>query len=406
MPYLNTDRTKYAEYFDWYEGRMDSLFTGVNPTQINGLENVTPAQLSTRFNYFGAISRFFSDAMSGDRPTAAQEAITLLTALTEHWSVTGESCLVFAGGRWGAVRPDYVYPQFNQYDKDVVERFLLVYPQRRLQNFNGDRDNRILYADSARVIDYDVRTGRATLSERQYRHGWVADLPTGIPVPVGPIIWINTGDGVYQDIDGMVREITVRLNILQSTLNSTARSILQIDKDSIADGAMLAGVTPDRVRNAHATGLGLTVNPPFIGEAEPRYVERSGVGLEESMAYLRLLLGQLAVMSGVPEYIFGVQLAQPNETERVLFAGQAKVNRFRRDIENVFEAIGLPIKFGTEPFVTRTQRITSIIDLFEAGIIDRNEARDTVGYAPSLLVGQPSGNRPLRVLQQALGGQR
>lgn len=392
MPHLNVDRTKYAEYFDWYEGRMDSLFTGINPTQINGLENVTPAQLSTRFNYFAAISRFFADAMSGDRPDAAQEAITLLTTLTEHWSVTGESCLVFAGGRWGAVRPDYVYPQFNQYDKDVVERFLLVYPQRRLQGFNGDRDNRILYADSARVIDYDVRTGRALLSERRYRHGWVDDVPAGVPVPVGPVIWIDTGDGVYQDIDGMVREITVRLNILQSTLNSTARSILQIDKDSIADGALISGITASKVRTAHATGLGLTVNPPFIGEAEPRYVERSGVGLEESMAYLRLLLGQLAVMSGVPEYIFGVQLAQPNETERVLFAGQAKVNRYRRDLESVFQAIGLPIKFASEPFVTRSQRIETILSMYEKGVINLSEARQALGYDPRVLIATPQLN--------------
>ena len=375
MPNLNTDRTKYAEYFDWYEGRMDSLFTSVNPTQINGLQNVPPHQLTTRFNYFAAISRFFSDAMQGDRPTASERALALLNALTEHWSVTGEACLANTAGRWGAIRPDYVYPQFNQYDKSIVERFLFVYPQRSLQRFNGDRDNRILYADSARVIDYDVATGRALLSERRYRNGWVADVPAGVPVPFGPVVWIATGDGVYQDIDGMVREITVRLNILQSALNSTARSILQIDKDSIADGVLLAGVTPERVRNAHESGLGLTVAPPFIGEAEPRFVERSGVGLEESVTYIRLLLGQLAVMSGVPEYIFGVQLAQPNETERVLFAGQAKVNRFRRDIEAAFEAIGLPIVFANEPFVTRSERQASIINQYEKGIITLPEAR-------------------------------
>ena len=373
--YLDTRRLKYAEYFDWFESRLDTLFTGVQPSAVNGLDKVTASEITTRFNYFATVSRFFMDAMLGDIPNISARGLELLQALTEHWAVTGESCLVRTAGRWAAVRPDYVHPVYNRFDKDIVERFLLVYPERKSNMLYPDFGNTTLYADTARVIDYDVQTGRALQSIRQYRHGWIADVPMGEPVPVGPVLWIDTGDGVYDDIDGMVREITVRLNILQATLNSTAFSLLQIDKDAISDGIFLTGVNPDKVRAAAGTGLGMTVTPPFIGEEGARYVERTGVGLDESLDYLKLLLGQLSVITGVPEYIFGVMPSNPNETERVLFAGQAKVQRFRRDIESAFRTARIPVIFPNEPFVTRSERQASIINQYEKGIITLFEAR-------------------------------
>ena len=380
MPYLDTRRIKYAEHFDWYEGRLDTLFSGVMPSQINGLENVSPAEITTRFNYFATVSRFFTDAMLADIPQIGANALALLETLTGHWAVTGEACLAQTAGRWTAIRPDYIHPIYNRFDKDIVDRFLFVYPERKENMLYPHFENTTLYADAARVIDYDVATGRAFQSVRQYRHGWVADIPVGTPVAIGPVLWLDTGDGVYNDIEGMVREITVRLNILQGTLNSTAFSILQIDKDSIADGVFLTGVTPERVRNASRNGLGMTVSPPFIGEEGARYVERTGVGLDESLEYLRLLLKQLSVITGIPEYVFGVVPSNPNETERVLFSGQAKVNRFRRDIERAFAIAGQPVRFAAEPFVTRSERIASIIQQYEKGITSLAETRQALRW--------------------------
>ena len=390
MPYLNTDRVRYADYFDWYEGRLDSLFQ-VARTQVNGLLNVAPEELTTRFNYFAAVSRFYADAMSGDVPNIPSDIADLLDSLTEHWAVTGECCLVRVNGRWNAVRPDYVFPQLNKYDRAIVDSFLFVFPERRPAYQHGDRDNRITYADSARVISYDVQTGQALASQRRYRHGWVADVPAGVPVNVGPVLWVDTGDGCYQDIDGIVREITIRLNIMQSTLNSSAFSLLQIDKDSVADGTLLTGVTPARVHAAARSGMGLTVSPPFIGEEGARFIERTGGALEESLGYLRLLLGQLGVLSGVPDYVFGVQLGRPaDENERVLFAGQAKVNRFRRHIEAAFTLAGVQIRFATEPFVTRTQRVASILEQYEKGVTTLAETRAALGRNPNVVIPRPA----------------
>ena len=85
-------------------------------------------------------------------------------------------------------------------------------------------------------------------------------------------------------------------------------------------------------------------------------------------------------ISGVPDYVFGVQLGRPaNETERVLFAGQAKVNRFRRNVETALAVVGLPIKFSGEPFVTRNERINAILNEYEKGVATLNEVRTALG---------------------------
>ena len=371
---LQPKRLAYRNYFDWYEGNTDSLFR-VAPTAVNGLIIVPPAMLSTKFNYFAAVSRFFSDAMLGDLPAMLPPTASLLENLTEHWSVTGECCIVLGPNGYRAVRPDYVHPQFDPYDRDTVLSYLFVFPMR-----NDQQENTTGFADKARVITYDVATGVARMAIREYREGYVADTPEGEPVSIGPVIWINTKDGVYGDLEGIVREITVRLNILQIALNSVSFPLLQIDTDAVSKGALQTGVTPTAVTAAAQNGLGLTVDPPFIGEEGARYIERSGEGLRENTEYMRLLLGQAGVVSGVPDYVFGVQLGRPaNETERVLFAGQAKVNRFRRDIELAFSLLGITLKFAGEPFVTRSERIKAIIDEFEAGITTLNETRIALG---------------------------
>ena len=390
---LQNQRLAYRHHFDWFEGRTQSLYQ-VTPTAVNGLIIVPPALISTRFNYFAAVSRFFADAMLGDLPFMQPQSWSLIENLTEHWSVTGEACIVLGPTGYRAIRPDYVHPQFDPYDRDTVLSYVFVFPMR--QDLNGDGYG---YADKARVITYDVATGAAKISIREYREGYVADDPIGEPITLGPVIWIHTNDGVYADMEGIVREVTVRLNILQIALNSVSFPLLQIDTDAISKGALQTGVTSNAVTAAAQNGLGLTVDPPFIGEEGARYIERTGEGLRESLEYIRVLLGQAGVISGVPDYVFGVQLGRPaNETERVLFAGQAKVNRFRRDIELAFSMIGTPIKFAGEPFVTRSERIRAILEEHEKGVSTVNEAREGLGRPPL-----PGGNVLTRIMQAIRG---
>ena len=151
--------------------------------------------------------------------------------------------------------------------------------------------------------------------------------------------------------------------------------------DDVGDGAFIEGVTPARISDVLQGGMGITIPPSLTDEKSPEYIERKGTGLNESMAYLRMLLGQLGVFSGVPDYVFGVQLDRPaSQTERVLFAGQARVNRFRRDIEVAFGLLGWDVQFTNEPFTTRTERVNALVSQFKEGIIDKNEVRKSMGY--------------------------
>ena len=384
--FLDLLRQDYADHFDWRKGRMDSIFR-IQADNINGLALVNPQQLWTKFNYFGAVSRFFSDAMIGDMPSADAAAALLLENLTDHWSVTGEGCIVGRPGVYRAIRPDYVYPVFNIYDRDTIDGFVFVFPERN-REYETREENRVTYAERARVIQYDAVAGTAYESVRAYRQGWVADTPLGDPVDIGQVIWIDTKDGVYSQMDGIIREINVRLNILQQFLNTVSKSILQIDVDAINGGTVGRG-SQDDVNAASANALGLTVDPPFVGEEGARYIERSGAGLTESLEYMRTLLGQLSVISGVPDYIFGVQLGRPtDETERILFSGQAKVSRFRRNIETAFRMIGYDMRFITEPFTTRSQKLDGIIKQWDAGLITDLEARTALGWDATPTGGQ------------------
>ncbi len=364
---LEKKRLDYRKYFDWYEGRLDSLFS-ITPTQVNGLALIPPNEVSTRWNYFAATSRFFADSMISNQPDMPVEADRLLRDISEHWAVVGEAFIV--NGK--AVRPDYVFPVLNEYDRSIVDRYVIVYPKV---------DIRGVELGTARVITYDVKTRRTYEANREYRYGWIADFPTGKQIDSIRIDWINTNDGYYHDIEGIIREVIMRMNIMQISLNSVAIPILSIDIDALDSGEFQRGVTPTLLGNRGKQGLGLTIQPPFEGESEARYVERSGTGLTETMDYIRLLLSQLSVITGVPDYIYGVNLSNPTqETERVLFAGQARVNRFRRAVERTFATLGYSVAFRTEPFVTASERLSSVLQGLEAGILSISEARASLGY--------------------------
>lgn len=373
---LDTERMSYADWYKWRDGKLDSLFA-IPPTAINGLALVKPGEITTRWNYFNAVSRFFADAMLANQPVSTSarpddtDTARLLERLSNHWAVSGECCILTINGIHRAIRPDYLWPVLNEYDREVVDRFLIVYPK---VNERGGTEG------EARVIEYHPAIGQAWDGIREWRAGWVANEPYGDPIQIDSLHWISTGDGFYDSISGIVREIIVRMNMMQVALNSVAVPLLQIDIDALDSGAFREGISLQRVAERGKTGLGITVQPPFEGESEAKYIERSGTGLREAMDYVRLLLSQLAVITGVPDYIFGVNLANPTrETERVLFAGQAKVNRFRREVERVFGELGLDITFPSEPFVTYGERQAATLRNLDAGIIHPSEAREALG---------------------------
>ena len=389
--FLDPFRIPYSKYFDYYEGRLDALFR-VPGNAVNGLGFLqTPSTgngVSTRFNFLSVLSRFYSAAVLADLPVANAATYKLIHQATEHWSVCGETLLIVQDGQVRTVRPDFVWPIRSEFDRETLDRILLVYPRRDTQA--GDWENAVTTSSKAMVIDYEVETGRAWQSIRDYSPGVLGDGPRGQEVDVGKMVWIKSGEPPYVTVESTVREVCIRLNILQLALNSTSVPILQVEKDCLGDGQLKnQQPTLETVANITTNSpLGLTAKPPFAGEEGARYVERAGQGLSESIEFVRLLLGQLGVLSGVPDYVFGVQLGRPNdESERVLFAGQARVNAFQGALKDGLEQVGIKVDFNYDPFITSQKRIANVTAQLSAGIISQQEARLALGWPEAPTVG-------------------
>lgn len=380
---LDPSRVRFSTYFDWYENTIDKLFQ-VNPTLINGLgligqQNVA---MGSTFNYMQVISRFYHSAVMNDVPRVNNSLISVIDKATEHWSVTGEACFILQQGNIRVVRPDYVFPIRDPYDRDRIRKFIFVFPYIDTQTGNFANDP--IGTTHAQVIDYDVATRQAFMATRQYTAGNLADEPIGDAVDIGEVFYIETSGSLYPTIEALVREVSVRLNMLQLALNTSAIPILQVDKDSINDGALRGSVSLEDWQKQITKPMGLQISPPFSGEEGTRFIERAGTGLTESIEYIRLLLSQLGVLTGVPDYVLGApQLGRTSsETERTLFIGQARVNTYRRVLENILKDMGQNLRFVGEPFVSRSERLQLITDQLAAGVLTINEARNALGLGP------------------------
>ena len=381
---LDTARLSFSRFFDWYEDRLDSLFQ-VQGSVVNGIGLLGQSNIVTRFNYLQALSRFYSAAVLSDLPRIDPAVHNVIHQAAEHWSVTGEVVLIRQGDVVRTVRPDYVFPIRDRFNRDRILKYLFIFPEQDPQVQNTWQ-NEPIAATRANVIEYDVATRTAHMAIRSYSYGTLADAPLGEAVDIGEVIFVQSGVSLYPTVETIVREISVRLNMLQLALNTTSIPIIQIERDGINDGTLRgtgSSVPLDVFQRTINNPLGLTVLPPFGGEESAKYIERAGTGLRVSLDYIRMLLGQLGVLTGVPDYVFGVQLGRPNnETERVLFAGQARVNAFRRDLEEAMRQVGIDLNFASEPFITRRERLANVMDQFREGLITLNEARNALGWSP------------------------
>ena len=331
---LDKDRLEYRRYFDWYQGDLQSLYN-VPPTLTNGLSFLSvPNDLLSQLNYFGAASKFYVNGVLDNVPTELDSVFELFERMVTHWSVTGEYCLVVENGVLNTIRPDYVFPIRKPDNYDVIQGYYFIFPIPNTQR--------------ARVIHYDIVSGEARQNERDLFAGQLGDNEGGVPVNIQLVIWEQVG-GFYKDITGLVRELNIRIALLQLALNSTAIPLLQIATEGMGGGLLGAdGITPARVAGLGKSGIGLVVPPPFTGEEGGRYIERAGTGLQESVVHLRTILGALSMLSGVPEYVWGVNLSNQesrSQVERVMFMGLARINRVKRALQNTFGQLGVNVVF-------------------------------------------------------------
>lgn len=343
---LDIRRQKYTEYFEYYEGEMDRLFS-LPKSLVNGLFLLNITDIQTRFNFFRAASDFYGSAVLDQSPDELGPFYPLFERLVHHWSVTGEYCVVVENNVVNTIRPDYVFPLYNRYNRDIIDQFFFIFPLNVRDITHFQEFSTLQEAD---VVRYEVATGLSFRSRRTLAGNSLSDGEPETPANVQRVFWEDTRQGFYRSIEGLVRELNIRMAIFQLALNSTSVPILEVQSEGVSGGLLgTETITPAKVAGLGKSGLGLTIPPPFTGQNGARYVERQGNGLEESMGYIRMLLGSLSVMSGVPEYVFGTNLSDSTaNVERVMFMGQSRVNRMFRSVENVFGELGVPITFTNE----------------------------------------------------------
>lgn len=402
---LEPRRLKLSHYFDYEENDLHHLFTSVQPTTYNGLTFLDGARgVGTRFNFFRVLSEFYKNAFLsevdlGDVDTSRAAPYSLLSSLAQSWAVTGEFCIStfreVTGGtgsdgqplaidglaRVRSVRPDFVHPVYSPFSRDDIERLLIIYPEVD-RSLVGNQTNVPASAKTALVYDYNLQSGECYQSTRQYSLGSVADGPLGELVPGLSFELFQLESSPYEAIETITREICVRLNILQSAFNNTSIPILEINTDSLV---RLWDALKDVGQGARASvttemgqeyGFGLIAKRNFDSEPPARYVERSGISLQESLQYLTMLMSQLGIQTGLPDYVFASRVGQKMvESESMLFQAKGKLRAFKHTVKSALAARGLTVEYGTDSFTSQATNIDNTIKLVDAGLMSAEEAK-------------------------------
>ena len=336
---LDAKRLEYPNYFKWFDGDLSTLFDAPS-SLVNGLNYLNKeTDLHSTLNYFGTSSKFYINGLLDIiPPEITVDTYPLFERIVQHWSVTGEYCITIENNVVNAIRPDYVFPIRQPENMDIIKGFYFIFPIK-------DKPQR------ARVIEYDIASGRAYQTERVIMGNRLQEKYGGTPVNIQNVLYQDTGAGFYRDIKGMVRELNVRFALIQLALNSTSIPLLQVATEGIGGGELNAdGLSPTKVAQLGKTGLGLVIPPPFSGEEGARYVERAGTGLVESMQYIRTILGSLSVMSGVPEFVHGLSLSELSNMsskaiDQVDLLGKSRIKRMRYALTNTFRELGIELTF-------------------------------------------------------------
>ncbi len=366
--FFDEKRSLFHQYKDWYDGKHSSLYTSLSPSVSNGLKHIPPANAVTYFNAFSLISRFYNDQFLADLPVGFHNGF--ISRMIRDWSITGDCAYMLYQGRLMDIPARNIVPIYDS--TGDLERWIIYRPIKSHTTPLFDR---------ARVINYNVQTGQASLTIRNYRPGWIDDTPNiGSPVSVSNLRYITTDDDLYADLRNSIIEINIRMNLINVSLNSSSYPVLQIDTNSVSNGKYRGkAVSTAELFTLVNDGLGITITPPFTGETGASYVERSGTGLTESLEYLDKIMHNLGIQSGVPDYIFGIRTGNNSDSERVLLTAAARIGSFRLLLASALAEIGITLPLSAEPYVSRSQRVQTAINLFEKGIIGLQEARQVLG---------------------------
>lgn len=425
---------------DLYDGNLQSLFAG-RRNLMNGLNIVDPNRNGKMLNACKATSRFYQSSLTSElpifrnvSPDLEEQLIETLGMLALFWSYSSEGVVLIDNGELSAVSPEYYHPIKSPYNIQRTVGHALAYDY-----FEGvpETNNVVLNPNALRVVKYQESTGLNQVENYAYAPFAIQHAQGEAEVSnVGGVWHVDTKDPYYNDLETIAREIIVRENALSAAINMTIVPFLEMDWgtlveinkarygerpgsnaiqgwDNLTDEEKLdwlkANSSPAHFAQYFMGGIRQTmtadteeISLPVLPKSSDtggdlsdpgrsHYVERSGTGLAESFDYLKHCFAEVYLVTGVPPIVGGVDLSGVSTAgyERLMFSAQARVSRFRRQLERIFvkaaAKLGFPqasVTYHSEPFATLASRTNAIIFGWTSGLIQRNEARQALGHGP------------------------
>lgn len=399
---ITEKETNELRWWDYYLGKLEGLFEGLNGREHNGISIV--AGLRKEYvQMFKHLSLFYQDMLLSERPAISstnesrQEWIeeykdNIFEALDdaiESWSVLGKGILMTqADGSIRGIKNFNYYPIKAAYDEKITlgHCFIYTYPEyptdqmKTRTNFPPNRARVVKYSN---VPGFEINTietygftgtqiqaplGKNTLTK-------LIDTQNSLVTSVS-VIGKDSGT-FYPDVEPHIRELILRETIDTRRLNSHSFPNLVAPATS-----GLVGPDGRLLRPFPDTGSVLEAD-----EGESYSYLTPELEVAATHAKIQRIINYIHLTSRVPPIIFGLDIGKGESgaaREKLLQGPDGIIRRVRREIENVlnevFDAMGAPegdtkIKWVADPFANVEARETLWLNRFDTGALEKNELR-------------------------------
>ena len=363
--------SRQGKYRAWYEGKESTLWSGYDWPE--GLSYA--GAFYTYFNWFRLVSDFWRLACAADDAVfspGVSDGPELLDQLSLSESVSGYLVARKSGSDVRAVDASHWVPVLNTEDGDQYRGHVLGYPWRRLSSGENPNEHQM-----ANMIDFHlVGVPGGNVWRRYVLEGFVvADRIFERRSPIDGVYVEGDGLSEYGALEAPTREYAVRMSLASKVLGRHSSPHMQGPSSAV-------------VQNVDGTiGVNIPSGGAFLprgdkDEAEYEYVVWDGQ-MQAHDAHLQRVVDWIHSLTGIPLATMGSGsgLVESGASyERAMFAAVSKVRRTRRRIASLLGRAGVDVSWQLDPFESKSDRTSSLVELVGAGIVSEEESRRLLGY--------------------------
>lgn len=400
-------------YQDYYSGKFTALFqiashpsldsfttTERNNTVENGLKQLEKHGI-IRMNMFKAYSDYYADATWGTPPDVVggtnfnawwnankKHVLTAFRQGIGHWSVNDRCVLHLSTSNvLTAVNPIYHIPVVEPYNASIVTGHVLFYTYFENDVNDPNPEHQVITSPNrVRIVKFSARDEVNEIAIHELAGDVVGRRIRTVPGDTRAIVTFGDGNSFYEDIEDLVQTMMIRVSHNNLVLNKFSDPQFQ-GPGGLVDAKRTESKLVDRFNNP------LIVVPD---EANSNIQAITwDAHLNESNYLVNFLMNVQSIFSGVPREYFNGQPgleAAGQSGDNLLLKTIATINEAREQLEyalrDVLYYMGAPevesatVNFVQNPFSTFFEQRTSVIQEYQAGITQRNEAREALKHNP------------------------